>query len=135
MYNPHRKYHVKPHSSPWFLAACAVAIVHRNHFFYLYLQNKSSGHKVKFRHTSKCCKRRFEAVKLADANKTKKSITSQKLGSWDFCRIAISAPNKGKSAIPPLFNDPEVLPSISNKAKLFPKSFSKNSDLDHSDIS
>ena len=30
---PHRKYQVKPHSSPWFSAACAAAIVHRNHFF------------------------------------------------------------------------------------------------------
>ena len=30
---PHCKYQVKPHSSPWFSAACAAAIVHRNHFF------------------------------------------------------------------------------------------------------
>ena len=28
---PHRKYQVKPHSSQWFSAACAAAIVHRNH--------------------------------------------------------------------------------------------------------
>ena len=33
VYIPHRKYQVKPHTSPWFSAACAVAIVHRNHFF------------------------------------------------------------------------------------------------------
>ena len=33
LYIPHRKYQVKPHSSAWFSAACAVAIVHRNHFF------------------------------------------------------------------------------------------------------
>ena len=32
---PHRKYQVKPHSSPWFSASCAAAIVHRNHFFCL----------------------------------------------------------------------------------------------------
>ena len=36
VYNPHRKYQIKPHSSPWFSAACADAIVHRNHFFGLY---------------------------------------------------------------------------------------------------
>ena len=36
VYIPHRKYQVKPHSSPWFSAACATAIVHRNHFFCLY---------------------------------------------------------------------------------------------------
>ena len=35
VYIPHRKYQVKPHSSPWFSAACAAAIVHRNHFFHL----------------------------------------------------------------------------------------------------
>ena len=32
VYIPHRKYQVKPHSSSWFSAACATAIVHRNHF-------------------------------------------------------------------------------------------------------
>ena len=32
VYIPHRKYQVKPHSSPWFSAACAFAIAHRNHF-------------------------------------------------------------------------------------------------------
>ena len=33
VYIPHRKYQVKPHSSPWFSASCAAAIVQRNHFF------------------------------------------------------------------------------------------------------
>ena len=32
--------------------------------------------------------------------------------------------NKGKSAIPPLFNEPEVLSSASDKAKLFAENFS-----------
>ena len=36
VYIHHREYQVKPHSSPWILAACAAAIVHRNHFFRLY---------------------------------------------------------------------------------------------------
>ena len=53
------------------------------------------------------------------ANKTKESITSEKLGSRDFWGIANSVLNKGKSAIPPLFNGPEVLSSASDKAKLF----------------
>ena len=43
VYIPHRKYQVKPHSSPWFSAACAAAIVHRNHFFHLYQKDKPSG--------------------------------------------------------------------------------------------
>ena len=63
-YIPHRKYQVKPHSSPWFSAASATAIVHRNHFFRLYRQNKSSESKVKFKSI-------LEAVKLAYASETK----------------------------------------------------------------
>ena len=58
------------------------------------------------------------------------SVTSQKLGSRDFWRIANSVLNKGKYAIPPLFNGSEVLSSASVKAKLFAKNFSKNSNLD-----
>ena len=63
------------------------------------------------------------------------SITSQKLGSHDFWHIANSVLNKGKSAISPRFNGPEVLPSASDKAKLFAENFSKNSNLDDSGIS
>ena len=81
VYIPHRMYQVKPHSSTWFSAACAAAIVHRNPFFPLYQEIKSSESKVKFRQATNCCKRVVEAAKLAHANKTKESITSQKLGS------------------------------------------------------
>ena len=135
VYIPHRKYQVKPHSSPWFSAACAAAIVHRNHFFRLYQIEKSSDSKVKFRQASNRCKRVLDAAKLAYANKTKESITSQKLGSRDFWQIANSVLNKGKSAIPPLFNGPEVLSSASDKAKLFAENFFMNSNLDDSGIS
>ena len=76
VYISHRKYQVKPHSSPWFLAACAAAALHRN-----------------------------------------------------------SLLNNGKSAMPLLFNGPEVLSSASDKAKLFAEYFSKNSNLDDSGIS
>ena len=130
VYIPHRKYQVKPHSSPWFSAACAAAIVHRYHFFCFYQQNKSSESKVKFRQASNRCKRVLEAAKLAYATNTKESITSQKLGFRDFWRIANSVLNKGKSAIPPLFNGPEVLSTASDRANIFAKSFSKNSNLD-----
>ena len=40
VYIPHRKYQVKPHLSPWFSAACAAVIVHRNHFFRLYQKDE-----------------------------------------------------------------------------------------------
>ena len=84
VYIPHRKYQVKPHSFPWLSAACAAAIVHRNHFFHLYQRDKSSESKVKFRQASNPCKRVLEAAKLAYANKMKDSITFQKLGSRNF---------------------------------------------------
>ena len=107
---------------------------HRNYFFRLYQRSKSSESKVKFRQASNRCKRVLEA-KFAYATKTKESITSQKLGSQDFWRIANSVLNKAKFAIPPLFNGPEVLSAASDKAKLFAKNFSKNSNLDNSGIS
>ena len=59
----------------------------------------------------------------------------KKLGSQDSWQIANSVFDKGKSAKPLLFNEPEVLFSVPDKAKLFAKSFSKNSNLDGSGIS
>ena len=132
IYIPHKKYHVKPHSSPWFSAACAAAIVYRNHFFLLYQIEKSSDSKVK---ASNHCKRVLEAAKFAYANKTKEPIASQKLGFCDFWQIANSVLNKGKSAIPPLFNGLNMLSYASNKTKLFAENFSMNSNLDDSGIS
>ena len=135
VYTPHRKYQVKSHSSPWFSAVRAAAIVHRKYFFRLYQREKSSDSKLKFRQASNRCKRVLEASKLAYANKTKDSITSQKLGSRDFWRLANSVLNKGKSAIPPLFNGLKVLFSASDKAKLFAENFSLNCNLDDSGVS
>ena len=65
----------------------------------------------------------------------KLQLTSQKLGSRDIWQIANSVLNIDKSAIPPLFNGQKVLPSASEKAKLFDENFSKNSNLDESGIS
>ena len=76
----------------------------------------------------------LEAAKREYANKIKESITSQKLGSRDFWRIANSVLNKVKSAIPSIFNGAEVLSSVSDKAKQFAEKFSKNYNLDESRI-
>ena len=70
VYIPHSKYQVKSHSSPWFSAACAAAIVHRNHFFHLCQKNKSSDSKVKLRQASNLFKRVLKAAKLEYANTT-----------------------------------------------------------------
>ena len=101
----------------------------------MFQKDKSSDSKVRFRQASNHCKRVLEAAKLTYANKTIEAIISQKLGSRDLWGIANSVVNKGISAIPPLFNDPEVMSSASGKAKLFPENFSKNSNLDDSGIS
>ena len=90
---------------------------------------------MKFRQASNCCKWILKAAKLAYANKAKEFFTFQKPGSRDFWRIANSVQNKGKSTIPPLFNGPELMSFASDKAKLFAENFSKNSNLDDSDIS
>ena len=100
----------------------------------LYQQNKSSESKVKFRQASNYCKRVLEAVKFAYATKTKRVHHFPETCSRDFWRIA-SVLNKNKSAIPRLFNRPEVLSSASDKAKLFAENFSKNSNFDDSGIS
>ena len=89
---------------------------------------------MKFRQASNCCKRFFEPAKHAYSNKAKKFITSQKFGSSSFWQIANNLLNKGKSAVPLLFNGWEALSSAFNKAKLFAENFSKNSNLDHSGI-
>ena len=102
--------------------------------FFLYQQNKSSEFKVKFRQATSRCKRVCEAAKLEYATKTKESITSQKPVCWDYWRIANSVLSKSNSAIPPLFNRPEMLSAASYKAKLFAKNFSQNSNLDDSGI-
>ena len=101
----------------------------------MHKKDQSADSTLKFRQASNFCKRVLEADKLAYANKTKESITPQKLGSHDFWRIANSVLNRRKSAIPPLFNGPEVWSSTSHKAKLFAENFSKNSNLDDPGIS
>ena len=93
---------------------------------------------MKFRQINNRCKKVPESAKLTyanNANKTKKSITSQKLASSNFWRIATSILNKGNAAIPPLFNGPEVMSSASDKTKVFAKCFFKSSNLDFSCIS
>ena len=93
-YIPHCTYQVKPHSSPWFSATCAAAIVHRNHFFHLYQQNKSSESKVKFRQASNRCKRVLEAAKLACATKKKSPSLPRNLALGTFCELLIVFPKK-----------------------------------------
>ena len=116
-----------------FSCLCCCHIVPKKSLFCFYQQNKSSESKGMFRQISNGCKRVPEARKLAYANKMKECILSGKLTSLDF--LPITNGILSKSAIPPLFNDQEVLSSASDKAKLFAKNFSENSNIDDSGIS
>ena len=71
-----------------------LPIAHRNHFFCLYKQNKSSNSKGKYKQASNHGKRILEAGKLAYANKIKESICSQKLGFWTFGYLLIALSTK-----------------------------------------
>ena len=80
---------VPDQESPWFSAASAAAIVHRNHVFHFYQKDKSSESKVRFKQASKFCKRVLQAAKLAYANKAKESITSHNLVLVTFDELLI----------------------------------------------
>ena len=67
--------------------------------------------------------------------KQKSPSLPRNLALRTFWQIANSVRDKGKSAIPLLFNGPRVSSSASDKAELFAKNFSKNSNLDDSGIS
>ena len=127
IYIPHRKYQVKPHSSPWFPAACAAAIVHRNHFFRLYQQNKSFESKVKFRQASNRCKRVLEAAKLAYATKKKSKLLPRNLALGTFGKLLIVFSTKVNLLYPLYSTDRRCCLIL---YKLFAKNFSKNSNLD-----
>ena len=73
------KYQVSLHSSPWFSAVCALVKTHRNHFFGLCQQNKSSASKEKFRKTSNCGKRVLETAKLLTLVKQKRLSLTRNL--------------------------------------------------------
>ena len=98
----------------------------------MYQKDKSSDSKVKFRQTSNRCKRVLEDARHGDANKTK---LPSNLALVTFGELLIVFLSKGNSAIPLLSNGPEVLSSAFDKAKLFPESFSNNSNRDDSGIS
>ena len=87
-----------------------------------------------FRQASNCCKKILEAAIFAYVKKTKEPITSLKFVSHYFWQILNSILCKSKSAIPPQFNSLEVLSSWSDKTKLIAKNFSKNSNLNNSNL-
>ena len=109
-YIPNRKYQVQSHLFPWLSPSCAAMLLHiKINFFNLYQRDNSAGFKALFRQTSNPSKRVIESAKNYYTKKTKDSIVAQRVCTHDFPPIANIVLNRGKSAIPSLFNGPEVL--------------------------
>ena len=126
---PSKRFQVKPHSSPWFTPACAAAIAHRNHYFHIFHRDNSNENKHNYTDARNNCRRVLREAKNRYADLTKERITSQKLGSKDFWKIYNSVFNKGKSTVPPLIHEDDVLTTAVDKAELLAQKFSSNSNL------
>ena len=129
---PHKKYQQKPNSQPWFTPECAAAIAHRNHFYHLYHRDHCDETSAAFRTARNNCHRVLKEAKNSYALSVQARIDQERLGSREFWRITNKVLGRGKSPIPAIINDPEVLSSSSDKAELFAKMFSSNSTLDDS---
>ena len=70
----------------------------------------------------------FEFVNLANANKTKQSIISQKLGSQKSPRVSNIVFNKDKYVMPLLFDRSELLFSTSDRINLYTEILFTNSN-------
>ena len=131
VYIPHRKYQVKPHSSPWSSDACAATIVHRNNFFHLYQKDKSE---VKFRQGSNRCKRFLKLPNLHMLMRQKNPSLARNLALRTFGELPVVLSTK-VNLLYLLFSGLEVFSSASDEAKVFSENCSKNSNLDDSGIS
>ena len=127
-YIPHRKFQLKPHSSPWFTHSCAAAIAIRSHYFHQYHPNANPNatpeNKKLFCDSRNRCKRDLKEARSNYVETTRRSIASQLIGIRDFWKLCNSVLNREESTIPPLFNGPEVLATSTDKVNLFARNFS-----------
>ena len=91
-YIPHRKFQLKPHSSPWF-TPCTADIAHRNHYFHQYHRNATPENKKLFCDSRNHCKKVLKDEKSNYAIATRRSDASHLIGSRDFWRICNSVLN------------------------------------------
>ena len=76
------------------------------------------------------CKRVLKDARSNYAETTRRYFAYQLIGVRHFWRICNSVLNRAKSAIPPLFNGPDVLSTSTDKAILFARNYSCNSTID-----
>ena len=133
LFIPHKTFHQKPHSQPWFTAHCAAAMAHKNQYFHSYNHNPTEKTRIHFREASNQCKYILREANNNYVNLIKLRIEAQSLGTREFWRIINGVMNLGKISIPTIVNGPEILTSLLNKANLFAKLFSSNSTLEDND--
>ena len=75
-YIPHRKFQLKPHSSPWFTPSCAAAIAHRNHYFHQYHRNVTPENKNLFCDSRNHCRKFLKDASSNYAETTRRSVAS-----------------------------------------------------------
>ena len=100
-----------------------------NHLFCFSKQNQSFLSDVKFTNAINCLKRVFETDIILCTDKTKESISSQKLGSLEVRWIAVVFSIKVNLPYLLFLTWPEVPCLSSDKANLFSEIISKNSIL------
>ena len=127
---PSKKYQQRPNSQPWYTPECAAAIAHRNHFFHVFRQNRSSENEAAFKAARNCCRAVLKGARSSYAQSIQTRIGNERLGSREFWRITNNIFNRGKATIPSLINGPEVISTSSGKAKIFASNFAANSTLD-----
>ena len=82
--------------------------------------------KIIFRQISNLCQREIDSVKFPYINRFYHLVELCFEDSW---QIANNVSSKSKSVSLPLFNDPEVLSSTYDQAKLFNEIFPEHSNL------
>ena len=119
---------VNPHSSQWFSSSFPAAIVHINHHFCLYQQNKSSESKVKSRRLLIVIKGFLKLSKFLVLIKKGLSLC-RNLFHMTFGKLTIILSTL-VNLLHLLYSTVlEMLPSASVQAKLFPKTVSDNSNI------
>lgn len=120
----------KDNSKPWFMSRCAVALAQYNYYYHLYqkewcnrmlsvLLTACNQHKIVLKNTKS---------RYAQASHSK--FENKELSSCVFWKISNKILNRGILPVPSSINGPEVILSVSDKAKIFAMNVASNSMLD-----
>lgn len=112
------------------MSRCAVAIAQYNYYYHLY-QKKWCNRRLSVLLTA--CNQHKKVLKNAKSSYEQAShskFENKKLSSCVFWKISNKILNRGILPVPSSINDPEVISSVSDKAKIFAMNVASNSMLD-----